>query len=499
MVPHPTAPALSALELAKTPRSTRVFARLVLVVILLLPVALVFVPWQQQVHGEGRAVAFNPVERPQFVVAPIQGRISRWAVVEGRPVKAGDLLVEMVDVDPLLPLRLQDEEFAVVTQQSLALGAVEEVERRITNLELGLQAQVQQVNLLVLAQTQSVTAVDQAVNGAVAPLEVNKQEIGRLKAANAQQANVVPQQQIDNLAAAIDRQEFGVKQLRAQREQAAETLNATRKSVEVLTRNTAAQIDGERASLNRARGDVQNLGRQLLAVQSRIARQRQQNVFAPTDGTVFRILENGEAGGQLVNPGQRLATLVPDIKKGPEKDRQTAQVAASAWGLLSAAPFASVAGTPQIAAALAPPPVLTALTRTDYPGIVCELFIDGNDLPLVQTGDPTVLQFEGWPAVQFAGVPEAAAGTFNGRVYLIDPTANERGQFRILVEPDPTAEPWPNQELLRQGVRAQGWVLMPKRVRLGWELWRQVNGFPPYREPQSKKESGSSLGPVQRK
>ena len=63
---------LSALELAKTPRATRVFARLVLAVLAVLPVALVFVPWQQQVHGEGRAVAFNPVERAQFVVAPIQ-------------------------------------------------------------------------------------------------------------------------------------------------------------------------------------------------------------------------------------------------------------------------------------------------------------------------------------------------------------------------------------------------------------------------------------------
>jgi len=492
---------LSAFELAKTPRATRVVARLVLIVILLLPGALVFVPWQQQVHGEGRAVAFNPIERSQFVVAPIQGRISRWAVVEGKPVKAGDLLVEMVDVDPLLPQRLQDEEFAVVTQQSLALGAVEEVERRITNLELGLQAQIQQINLLVLAQTQNVTAVDQAINAAAAPLEVNKQEIGRLRAANAQQANVVPQQQIDNLAASIDRQEFGLKQLGAQRAQANETLNATKKSVEVLGRNTAAQIDGERASLNRARGDVQNLGRQLLTVQSRIARQRQQNVYAPTDGTVFRILENGEAGGQLVNPGQRLATLVPDIRKGPNKDedRKTAQLVASTWGLLSAAPLASVAGTPQIATVLAPPSVLIALTRTDDPGIVAELLIDGNDLPLVQTGDPTVLQFEGWPAVQFVGMPEAATGTFAGRVYLIDPTSNERGQFRILVEPDPDAEPWPNQELLRQGVRAQGWVLMPKRVRLGWELWRQVNGFPPFREPQTKRASGTSLGPVQRK
>jgi hypothetical protein len=209
-------------------------------------------------------------------------------------------------------------------------------------------------------------------------------------------------------------------------------------------------------------------------------------------------LENGEAGGQLVNPGQRLANLVPEVKAGAEKVRRTAEVAAAAWGLLSATPVTPVAGAAQIAVVLAPSPVLTALTRADDPGIVAELIIDGNDLPLVRVGDAAVLQFEGWPAVQFVGVPEAATGTFAGRVYLIDPTANERGQFRILIEPDPAAEPWPNQELLRQGVRAQGWVLLPERVRLGWELWRQINGFPPYREPTAKK-TASPAGPVQRK
>jgi hypothetical protein len=31
---------------------------------------------------------------------------------------------------------------------------------------------------------------------------------------------------------------------------------------------------------------------------------------------------------------------------------------------------------------------------------------------------------------------------------------------------------------LRQGVRANGWILLDE-VRLGYELWRQFNGFPP--------------------
>ena len=32
--------------------------------------------------------------------------------------------------------------------------------------------------------------------------------------------------------------------------------------------------------------------------------------------------------------------------------------------------------------------------------------------------------------------------------------------------------------MLRQGVRTNGWVLLGQ-VPLGYELWRQINGFPP--------------------
>ena len=107
-----------------------------------------------------------------------------------------------------------------------------------------------------------------------------------------------------------------------------------------------------------------------------------------------------------------------------------------------------------------------------------------------------LLQFEGWAAVQFASYPEAATGTFEGRVYLVDPTSDGHGKFRILVEPAPGAT-WPDEAFLRQGVRAQGWVIL-NEVRLGYEVWRLLNGFPPAREVKAK-ESRQPLGPVDRK
>jgi len=40
------------------------------------------------------------------------------------------------------------------------------------------------------------------------------------------------------------------------------------------------------------------------------------------------------------------------------------------------------------------------------------------------------------------------------------------------------AAAWPDGRWLRQGTRANGWVML-EEVRLGYELWRQMNGFPP--------------------
>ena len=88
------------------------------------------------------------------------------------------------------------------------------------------------------------------------------------------------------------------------------------------------------------------------------------------------------------------------------------------------------------------------------------------------------LQFEGYPAVQFSGWPEVAVGTFGGVVGLIDSTDNGQGKFRLLIVPDPNEESWPSERFLRQGVRANGWVLL-NQVRLGYEFWRIFNGFPP--------------------
>ncbi|MCR9205566.1 MAG: biotin/lipoyl-binding protein, partial [Halobacteriovoraceae bacterium] len=160
----------------------------------------------------------------------------------------------------------------------------------------------------------------------------------------------------------------------------------------------------------------------LAKAEVKFSRQQRQLVTAQRDGTVLSTLNGG--GSVFVNEGDALAVFVPENLE---------------------------------------------------PAV--EIFIDGNDLPLVQPGRHVRLQFEGWPAVQFSGWPSVAVGTFGGKVYSVDPSVNKMGKFRVLVVPGETEE-WPSTLFLRQGTRVVGWVLLDT-VKLGYELWRIFNGFPP--------------------
>lgn len=106
-----------------------------------------------------------------------------------------------------------------------------------------------------------------------------------------------------------------------------------------------------------------------------------------------------------------------------------------------------------------------------------ELYVNGLDAALVRPGRPVRLTFEGWPAVQFSGWPSIAVGVFPGVVRFVDPAISANGQFRVVVGEDPSS-PWPDNHFLRLGGRARGWVML-NEVRLGYELWRQLNSFPP--------------------
>jgi multidrug resistance efflux pump len=124
-------------------------------------------------------------------------------------------------------------------------------------------------------------------------------------------------------------------------------------------------------------------------------------------------------------------------------------------------------------------------TLSDY---AVEMYVRPIDLPLLHVGNKVRIQFDGWPAIVFSGWPNVSHGTYGGIVAAIDNFISENGQYRVLVQPDPEDYRWP--KALRMGVGVFSMVLL-NDVPIWYELWRNINGFPPnyYTQP---KESNST-------
>ncbi len=123
-----------------------------------------------------------------------------------------------------------------------------------------------------------------------------------------------------------------------------------------------------------------------------------------------------------------------------------------------------------------------------------EIFVDGRDVSLVRPGQKARVEFEGWPAVQFSGWPSVAVGTFGARVVSIDPSADQSGMFRVLLVEDPEeTTPWPDESYIRFGAAVRGWVLL-ETVSVGYEIWRQMNNFPPEFAANAGAGGGNSRG-----
>jgi len=105
-----------------------------------------------------------------------------------------------------------------------------------------------------------------------------------------------------------------------------------------------------------------------------------------------------------------------------------------------------------------------------------ETFVRPIDLPLIRMGEEVRIQFDGWPAIVFSGWPNISYGTYGGKVVAIETFISDNGKYRILLAPDPNDQPWPKD--LRVGSGASTLALLDD-VPIWFEVWRQLNGFPP--------------------
>jgi multidrug resistance efflux pump len=230
-------------------------------------------------------------------------------------------------------------------------------------------------------------------------------------------------------------------------------LKAAQENLQRTESEFNATIQGIRAQKATAEGDVANAERDIKTLDIQISQTMRQSIESPRDGIVLSVQATD---GTFLRPGSPICVIIPE-------------------------------------------------TESRF----VEMWLDGNDMPLIsprQTkadgsiipGSEVRLQFEGWPAIQFVGWPSVAVGTFGGEVVFIDPADDGMGKFRVVVAPKPDIfrhdegeyrEDWPSNRYLRQGVRANGWILL-SQVPLWKEIWRQINGFPPViadKEPEVKK------------
>ncbi|MFK7908181.1 MAG: HlyD family secretion protein, partial [Chitinophagales bacterium] len=120
----------------------------------------------------------------------------------------------------------------------------------------------------------------------------------------------------------------------------------------------------------------------------------------------------------------------------------------------------------------------------DIYDLAVEIYVKPQDLPLLEKGNNVRLQFDGWPAMVFSGWPNSSFGTFSGDVFAIDQFISDNNKYRLIVAPNDPEKPWPN--LLRVGSGTKAFVLL-NNVPLWYELWRQLNGFPPDFYEKNKK------------
>ena len=409
----------SALHMVRPAGGATKVARRIVITLAVAFVSLFLIPWQQSSFGRGRVIAFAPLDRRQNLEAPIDGRIVTWEVREGSKVKVGDVIALLADNDPDIVARMRLERSAVEDRLLAARARVRSFEDRMTSLETSRTVGFAAAGSRARMARDRIVSAERALDAAVGAEKTAKLNVERQRALA--KDGLTSQRAVELAELEMLRTTTDVERGKAASSAAKSEELALKSDQDKGQSDASAQIRDAEAARGNALGEVANAQAELTRIDTRLSRQATQRIVAPRDGTVLHLLV--AQGTEMVKAGDPIAVLVPD-----SEDRAV------------------------------------------------ELLIDGNDLPLVTEGRKVRLQFEGWPAVQFSGWPQVAVGTFGGEVALVDSTDDGKGKFRVVVRPAP-GQPWPETRFLRQGVRAQGFVILG-RVSLAYELWRQANGFP---------------------
>lgn len=457
---------MPSLRLARSSRTIRRLGLVLFVLLIATIVTMAFAPWQQSVTGTGNVLAFAPDQRQQVIESPIKGRIASWGneIYENAFVAKGQVIAEIQDLDAAYADRLQQQ--LMNTQQTVIFTQhqLDANQRALDAAKTIVDSYEAQVTAYRKVKEETIAAQDAFIEMASKKVEAEQQQLAEYQAAIPQLVAEVQRLKMLEKEGNISLQkvqevERKLSEANAKVNRAEAYVSSAKSELEGKTRERTAKIekaqvdiDYAQATLRKAVGDVskaesdiakasQELNKarkEVVDMEVKVARQQSQQITAPFDGYLVKISPN--LGTVVLKEGDAICTIVPQTS-----DRSV------------------------------------------------QIYLDGNDAPLVEPGRHVRLQFEGWPAVQFAGWPSVAVGTFGGEIVSVDATDNGKGKFRVLIRPE-DPETWPDERFLRQGVRANGWVLLDQ-VPLWFEVWRQLNGFPPVVDVESGDDKESKSKP----
>jgi multidrug resistance efflux pump len=422
-VPPAGATRLPALNLVQSSLIARRVARVLMVLLVISIIGIALLPWQQSARGTGSVVAYAPQERQQTVTSPTKGIVEQVAegLVEGGRVKRGDFIVQIQPTAANLREQLDAQVRDLGLKLATAEAKIEVYERNMKDFAAARDSAVAAAHEMVKAAEAKLQAKLGVIPGYEAKEWQTRVNFERQK--GLMEKGIKSDREVEVFQTHWDVAKAELEAARREVTAAENEVEAKKHELEQKGREAQTKVDYAQAMREDAAGQAASTQKERRELEIKLGELDRLTIEAPRDGTIFRlpVYERGQA----VKEGDALFTIVPDVS---------------------------------------------------YHAV--ELWVSGNDTPLVSTGDHVRLQFEGWPAVQFAGWPSVAVGTFGGQVVAVDATDDGAGRFRLQVRPDPNDVPWPSERFLRQGVRANGWVML-SRVPLWYELWRQLNGFPP--------------------
>lgn len=389
---------------------------------------ILFVPWTQNINTSGIVTTQFQEQRPQQINSIIPGKIIKWWVKEGDFVQKGDTIVELADtkddyLDPRLIERTNDQLIAKKQKVEFYDNKITNIKGQLIAIEAGFKLQESSIKNKIQQLERKILIDSAELSAAKIDLEVGTNQYNR--------------------------------------------------AGKMLNDGIISLVDYERRtqSFNKAKAGFQEKQQKFLNTKQDvlIARIELNSLKQEVNDKLFKLK------GDIANSNTEKSTVIAEVAKN-ENELSNYRIRGSQKWLLAPQTGqiikAKKAGINEI---VKEGEMIVEIVPNSFLYAV-ELFVKPMDLALINKGQDVRLQFDGYPAIVFSGWPNSSYGTFAGKISAIETNRNENGQFRVLIIPDQKEKNWPSN--LKIGTGAQGYALL-NDVPIWYELWRQLNGFPP--------------------